>query len=58
MAKRSSRKSDDRPPAVPLWALAAGGVLLLMTAVAAPFYSQAMSGLIWAGQTIKALCGW
>jgi hypothetical protein len=35
-----------------------GGLLLLVTALAAPFYVNAMAGLNWAGESIKALCGW
>jgi hypothetical protein len=43
---------------LPRWAFVGGGLLLLLTAVAAPFYGDALAGLMWAGESIKALCGW
>jgi len=52
-------KSDNpRPEPLPRWAYVGGGLLLLVTALAAPFYVNAMAGLNWAGESIKALCGW
>jgi len=48
----------DSPPFLPGWAIWGGAGLLLVTAVAAPFYRQVMGGLIWAGETIRSLCGW
>jgi hypothetical protein len=52
-------KSDNPgPEPVPRWAYVSGGLLLLVTALAAPFYGNAMAGLIWSGEAIKVLCGW
>ncbi|MDC0361329.1 hypothetical protein OAN80_06190 [Alphaproteobacteria bacterium] len=48
----------DGPEPMPRWAYVSGGLLLLVTALAAPFYGSAMAGLMWAGESIKALCGW
>lgn len=55
-----SADHKDHPPqgAIPVWIIVGGGVLLATTALAAPFYADVMGGLIWAGETLKALCGW
>lgn len=57
MRQPGPERKDDRPT-VPLWGVVGGGALLAVTALAAPFYAQVMGGLIWAGETLKALCGW
>ena len=49
---------SEAPPLLPGWAIWGGLGVLLATAVAAPFYQHVMGGLIWAGETIQALCGW
>ena len=55
---RPGQKRSDEPQAVPAWGLVGGGLLLALTALAAPFYTEVMGGLMWAGETIRALCGW
>lgn len=57
MSRPDDERSDD-PQAVPAWGIVGGGLLLALTALAAPFYTEVMGGLIWAGETIRALCGW
>lgn len=51
-------KPPDEAPLLPGWAIWGGVSLLLLTAVAAPFYNQVLAGMIWAGETIKTICGW
>ncbi len=54
----TEQEPGDRTTGLPTWAWIGGGGLLLLTALAAPFYGQAMGALMWAGATIRALCGW
>lgn len=55
---------EDQPtreksePLVPLWGWVGGGALLLLTALAAPFYAHAVGGIMWAADAVRALCGW
>lgn len=58
MRDEATERPGDDGPRLPLWWAVGGGALLLATAAAAPFYTQVMAGAIWAGQTIRALCGW
>jgi len=58
MRDNHSDPDKDGPEPMPRWAYVSGGLLLLVTALAAPFYGNAMAGLMWAGESIKALCGW
>lgn len=58
MQDHQSKSDDSGTETLPRWAYVSGGLLLLITALAAPFYGNAMAGLMWAGESIKALCGW
>jgi hypothetical protein len=58
MVDQSEPDAESDGPAIPVWGIVGGGSLLLITAIAAPFYNQVMGGLLWAGETLKALCGW
>lgn len=55
--KPAPHGSDDRPT-VPVWGVVGGATLLGLTAIAAPFYADVMAGLLWAGEALRALCGW
>lgn len=58
MTDSSTGGPPPAKPGLPRWGVVGGVLLLAVTAAAAPFYGQVMGGLIWAGETLKALCGW
>jgi len=58
MMDMGTSNSDPNAPILPRWAIIGGVALLALTAAAAPFYGQVVGGLLWAGQTLKAICGW
>ena len=55
-----SEQNDELSDAalVPAWAIVGAVALILVTAIAAPFYTQVMAGAMWAGELIRTLCGW
>ena len=57
MPTPTENETAAEPPLVPKWGLIGGLAVLVVTAVAAPFYGQVLGGMMWAGEVLKSLCG-
>jgi hypothetical protein len=54
----SGTEHNRDTPLIPKWGIYGGLIIILATAIAAPFYRQTAEALLWVGETLKTMCGW